>query len=116
MKKFASLLIVIAVAGSLSLTAGELSPKTKNQLSVGMVKSLKMPFSSSQIVEMELVYTKGNYSLWKCEDAAVDKYPQDRLTGKTYKYFVYKNEKYHLAVKENNKDDIFRFFSANKTI
>jgi hypothetical protein len=116
MKKFASLLIVIAVAGSLSLTAGELSPKTKNQMSVGMVKSLKMPFSSSQIVEMELVYTKGNYSLWKCEDASVDKYPQDRLAGKSYRYFVYKNEKYHLAVKENNKDDIFRFFSASKTI
>lgn len=116
MKKFASLLIVIAVAGSLSLTAGELSPKTKNQMSVGMVKSLKMPFSSSQIVEMELVYTKGNYSLWKCEETLVDNYPQDRLTGKSYKYFVYKNEKYHLAVKENNKDDIFRFFSASKTI
>jgi hypothetical protein len=116
MKKFASLLIVIAVAGSLSLTAGELSPKTKNELSIGMVKTLKMPFSSSQKVEMELVYTKGNYSLWKCEDSCVDKYPENRLVGKSYRYFVYKNEKYHLAVKENNKDDIFRFFSAGKNI
>jgi hypothetical protein len=65
---------------------------------------------------MELVYIKGDYSLWKCLDTLVDKYPQDSLTGKSYKYFVYKNEKYHLAVKENNKDDIFRFFSASKTI
>jgi len=114
MKKLILSILLLIPVGLMSISAGELSPRNKNNEPAGTVKILKMPFASVGKTEMELVFRKGAYSLWRCEESFVDKYPTKSLTGVNYRYFVYKNEKYHLAVKENNKDDIFGFFSGKK--
>jgi hypothetical protein len=114
MKKLILSIIFLIPFGLLSLNAEGLSPDKTNVESAGTLKMLKMPFASTGKATMELVYKNGQYSLWRCEESAVDQYPGKGLTGKTYNYFVYKNEKYHLAVKENNKDDIFMYFSGTK--
>ncbi len=100
-----ALLLFMGVSG---IYAKEMNPGKNNNLNTGAVKTMYLPFSTYGKAEMELVYTKGKYSVWRCKEEYVNNYPGNSLTGTTYKYFVYKNNSYHLAIKENNKEDIFK--------
>jgi hypothetical protein len=113
MKKLALTIALLSIAGIIGLFANpqELTSKFENSLTV-TVKKLSMPYSSVGKIEMEKVYQKGNYVLYRCQENVVDKFPGANLAGKTFKYFVYKNNKLHLSVTENNKQDVYRYFSA----
>ena len=111
MKKLIITGSLLLLMGASTVFANEMNPGSKKNITTGTVKSLYFPFSTNIKVDMELVYTKGNYSLWRCKNEYVDKYPENCLTGKNYNYFVYKNNSYHLAIRENNKQDIFKYFS-----
>ncbi|HOZ30646.1 MAG TPA: hypothetical protein PLL66_06985 [Bacteroidales bacterium] len=111
MKKLIITGSIILFLGTSAIFANEMNPGNNNNLTAGTVKALYFPYSTNIKVDMELVYTKGKYSLWRCKDEYVDKYPGNELTGKNFKYFVYKNNSYHLSIRENNKQDIFKYFS-----
>ncbi|MDD3858875.1 MAG: hypothetical protein PHW83_01650 [Bacteroidales bacterium] len=111
MKKLIITATVFLFLGLSSISAKDTNYIKNNSLTAGTVKSMYFPYSTNIKVEMELVYTKGDYSLWRCKNEYVDKYPGNALTGKNYNYFVYKNNSYHLSIRENNKQDIFKYFS-----
>jgi hypothetical protein len=93
MKKLLISIVFVIPIGIMCSSAGEWIPRTKSIETVGTVKSLRMPFASTGKAEMVMVFKKGVYTLWRCEQSIVDNYPSLGLTGKTYRYFVYKNEK-----------------------
>lgn len=112
MKKLIITGTLLLFLGVSSIYSTESNLGKNKTLNIGTVKSMFLPFSTYGKAEMELVYTKGKYSLWRCKDEFVDNYPSNSLTGKKYKYFVYKNNSYHLAIKENNKQDIYKYFAG----
>ena len=75
MKKLFLSIIFLIPFGLLSLNAGGLTPNTNSVETAGTSRMLKMPFASTGKAAMELVYVNGQYSLWRCEDSAVDQYP-----------------------------------------
>jgi hypothetical protein len=89
-------------------------PKTKNYDSESNIKIESyrfLPYAKTDMVKMQKVFTKGDYTLWKCQADVVTTYPADNITGKTFNYFVYKNNKFHLTVNEFNKQNVFKFFT-----
>jgi hypothetical protein len=82
-----------------------------SELNVSVTKTLQLPYSSNIFVNMEKVYQKDNYSLWRCQSSNIDKFPGKGITGKSYNYFVYKSGKFHLTVNESNKTNVYEFFS-----
>lgn len=78
----------------------------------GASANLIFPWSDNPRVNMEKVYSKGQYSLWKCKSQNVNKFPGCKIKGKTFNYFVYKKGKFHMTVTEMNKNCVFEFFTA----
>lgn len=72
---------------------------------------LLFPWSDAPTVSMEKVFSKNDYSLWKCEAQVVTNFPGCKIQGNTYNYFVYKNNRFHLTVTEMNKQCVFNFFN-----
>jgi hypothetical protein len=88
--------------------------KTFNEYSNGSTASLNLPWASSPSVKMEKVYSKDEYSLWKCPANFVTSFPGQSIQGKIHNYFVYKNGKFHLTVTKMNKSSVFSFFTNSK--
>ncbi len=78
---------------------------------IGSNAKLMLPWADNSPVNMVKVYSKGEYSIWKCKSQNVTRYPGKNIKGEEYNYFVYKNGKFHMTVTEMNKDSVFAFFS-----
>jgi hypothetical protein len=85
--------------------------KTLSSYNNGSSTILNFPWADAQSVIMEKVYSKDEYSLWKCESQIVTNFPGQKIHGKLYHYFVYKNGRFHLTVTEMNKECVFSFFT-----
>lgn len=78
-------------------------------------KELALPYSDTGSAEMKLVAQQGTYTLWKCPVQYVVNYPLlSSIVGKTYHYFVYNNNDFHLTVNNMNKQDVYKFFTGLK--
>jgi hypothetical protein len=73
-------------------------------------QNLNLPWANNSAVVMDKVISKDEYTLWRCESNNVKNYPGQNITGKSYNYFVYKNNKFHLTVNEMNKANVYTFF------
>ena len=107
-------ILTLAILGAISLSGLQASAHHRSidvMSNPGLnQKVLPMPYSTMKKASMEMIAKKGQYALYRCQDSVVDKYPGQALTGKTWHYFVYKNNKLHLSVTENNKKDIYKYF------
>lgn len=108
-------IIILVLSISITLTGHSANNPSLSDIrldaTVVVSKKLHNPYSSFKKTEMVKVYEKGSYSLWKCPIVLIDKYPNTNiLFGKTYSYFVYKNDNFHLTVTELNKSDVYNFF------
>ncbi len=77
----------------------------------GATVNLQFPWANDPSVIMEKVYSKNEYSLWKCKSKKVTNFPGHKIQGNLFNYFVYKNDKFHLTVTEMNKECVFDFFT-----
>ncbi len=97
-------IVSVSMAGCLNTEKVEL-----NQNSI--LNEQVFPYSSNGIVSLEEVYSKSDYTLVRVPSSEVTHFPGSSITGNSYNYFVYKNGDFHLTVNENNKNDVYRFFS-----
>jgi hypothetical protein len=105
------IIILIAIGISASLFAGNANIENHDSQNPEITIIQKLPYSSYGKAMMEMVYTKDEYSLWKCPSSSVTNFPGTSITGNTYNYFVYKNGNFHLTVNENNKNDVYQFLT-----
>jgi hypothetical protein len=122
MKMF-KILVLIMISANLSFAevSGE---KSANQCLLEyeyLVKNynanvdlLTLPYASGDSACMTMVYSKGDYSLWKVRSDEVVNYTNSFITGKSHNYFVYKDNDFHLTVNEHNKSDIYKFFAETE--
>ncbi len=109
-------LILIPALMIISLTVLSNSDKENsensfaNQILSLQTSTLMMPYSDHQIIEMQRIISKDDYTLYKCPSQYITKYPTKSITGNSYHYFVYKNGEFHLTVNEFNKDKVYKFF------
>ena len=103
--KFAVLLSIVI----LSVTS--LFANTEPMSNIDSEKKIRVPWANATEVNMQEVFSKGSYSLWKCPSELIDNYPGEKITGISFNYFVYKNNKFHLTVNEMNKTSVFEFFT-----
>ncbi len=113
MKTIATISIIILSITGLFAFEGQ-NPETSSPSKIyknGASVELFLPWANNSTVKMEKVYSKDEYSLWKCESQNVTNYPGSKITGEVYNYFIYKNGKFHMTVTDMNKNNVFRFFS-----
>ncbi|MBN2779401.1 MAG: hypothetical protein JXR36_17350 [Bacteroidales bacterium] len=109
MKK-ASLTIVLIVFATFLLASHDKGKKTGNKTESAKESIMYFPYSKKESIQMELIHSKNEYTLWRCQGKLVDNYPGKSITGKEYNYFVYKNGEFHLTVNNYNKNDIYNYF------
>ena len=106
----ASLTIVLLVFATLLLASHDKGKKSGNKTESETESIMYFPYSKNESIQLELIYTKNEYTLWRCQAKLVNSYPGKSITGKEYNYFVYKNGKFHLTVNNYNKSDIYNYF------
>lgn len=97
-------IVSVSMAGSLKTEKVEISKRSALSEQV-------FPYSSTKVVTIEEVFSKSDYTLVRIPSSEVTNFPGASITGNSYNYFVYKNGTFHLTVNENNKKDVYKFFS-----
>ncbi len=113
MKKLSILAIFVVMAGLLTAATSDLPKDTAigSTNSKVVTTGINFPYAATSVVNMEKVYSKDDYVLWKCPSKVVKDFPGQSIIGKTYNYFVYKNGEFHMTVTEMNKESVYRFFA-----
>ncbi|PLX06229.1 MAG: hypothetical protein C0596_17275 [Marinilabiliales bacterium] len=89
------------------------NPKAQQNSEIEINRAnLILPWADNSPVEMEKVYTKDNYVLWKCKSENVNQFPGYKIKGTVFNYFIYKNGKFHMTVTEMNKTSVYNFFTS----
>lgn len=73
-----------------------------------------LPYTMNQRACMKKVTSQGEYSLWKVPADEVISYQSVEITGRSYNYFVYKENQFHFTVNESNKNHVYNFFTGNE--
>ena len=77
-----------------------------------VVQTKIIPYSIPNFVEMQKVAERDKYELWKVPSNLIRPIPGQRMVGKSFNYFVFRDGKFHLTVTEMNKESVYKFFSG----
>ena len=105
------LTIALLVFATVLLASYDKGKKSDNKPESKTESKMLFPYSKEKAIQMELIHSKNEYTLWRCQGKLVDNYPGKSITGKEYNYFVYKNGEFHLTVNNYNKSDIYNYFT-----
>ncbi|PLX06228.1 MAG: hypothetical protein C0596_17270 [Marinilabiliales bacterium] len=87
----------------------ELRPET----SIMITKYQTLPWANLDVINMQKVYSKDSYTLWKCTAYLITNFPGEHILGNKYNYFVFKNGSFHMTVTEMNKQSVYDFFTKD---
>ncbi|HOK37733.1 MAG: hypothetical protein WHW07_00220 [Bacteroidales bacterium] len=93
-------------------SGGETIVEYSVSVSNPVIQTKIIPYSVPNYVEMQKVTERENYELWKVAANQIRPYPGQKLVGKSFNYFVFRDGKFHFTVTEMNKDAVYKFFSG----
>ncbi len=109
---FVSLFLKAEVEDFPKKSGGESVIEYSVTLSNPVVQTKIIPYSIPNYVEMQKVAERNNYELWRVPANLIRPIPGQRMVGKSFNYFVFRDGKFHLTVTEMNKEAVYKFFSG----
>lgn len=71
---------------------------------------LLIPYSPTKI-SLNCIAKKGVYKLYKSKSFSLNDIPGCTPVGENYRFFIFKNGKFHMTVTKCNQQDVFKYFT-----